>query len=29
MKLTLAHDYKLPTGTLGLAIVPDGTVMLC
>ncbi|MEI9892639.1 MAG: WD40 repeat domain-containing protein [Chthoniobacter sp.] len=25
MKLTLAHDYKLPTGTLGLAITPDGS----
>lgn len=25
MKLTLAHDYKLPTGALGLAIVPDGS----
>ncbi|MDR3401542.1 MAG: hypothetical protein P4L99_03505 [Chthoniobacter sp.] len=25
MKLTLAHDYKLPTGALGLAITPDGS----
>jgi WD40 repeat protein len=25
MKLTLAHDYKLPTGVLGLAVSPDGT----
>src|SRR5439155_20866075 len=24
MKLTLAHDHKLPTGVLGLAITPDG-----
>jgi WD40 repeat protein len=24
MKLTLAHDHKLPTGALGLAISPDG-----
>jgi len=24
MKLTLAHDQKLPTGVLGLAITPDG-----
>src|SRR5262245_64514871 len=24
MKLTLAHDHKLPTGVLGLAIEPDG-----
>jgi len=24
MKLTLAHDHKLPTGLLGLAITPDG-----
>jgi WD40 repeat protein len=25
MKLTLAHDHKLPTGALGLAISPDGS----
>src|ERR1043165_3216990 len=25
MKLNLAHDHKLPTGALGLAITPDGT----
>ena len=25
MKLTLAHDHKLPTGALGLAITPDGS----
>jgi WD40 repeat protein len=25
MKLTLAHDYKLPTGAFGLAIAPDGS----
>jgi WD40 repeat protein len=25
MKLALAHDYKLPTGVLGLAVSPDGT----
>src|SRR6266571_7864216 len=25
MKLTLAHDHKLPTGVLGLAITPDGS----
>ena len=25
MKLTLAHDHKLPTGALGLAIAPDGS----
>src|ERR1041384_3546373 len=24
MKFTLAHDHKLPTGVLGLAITPDG-----
>jgi WD40 repeat protein len=24
MKLTLAHDHKLPTGVLGLAVTPDG-----
>src|ERR1043166_8288401 len=24
MKLNLAHDHKLPTGALGLAITPDG-----
>src|SRR3954469_20399588 len=24
MKLTLAHNYQLPTGVLGLAIAPDG-----
>ncbi len=24
MKLTLAHDHKLPSGALGLAITPDG-----
>ncbi len=24
MKLTLAHEYSLPTGALGLAITPDG-----
>ena len=24
MKLTLAHEHKLPTGVLGLAITPDG-----
>src|SRR5438128_10141556 len=24
MKLALAHDHKLPTGVLGLAITPDG-----
>ena len=24
MKLTLAHDHKLPTGVLGLAVAPDG-----
>src|SRR6059058_2708085 len=24
MKLTLAHDHKLATGVLGLAIAPDG-----
>ena len=26
MKLTLAHDHKLPTGALGLAITPDGSL---
>jgi len=25
MKLILAHDHKLPTGALGLAIAPDGS----
>ncbi len=25
MKLTLAHDHKLPTGVLGLALKPDGS----
>jgi WD40 repeat protein len=25
MKLILAHDHKLPTGVLGLAIAPDGS----
>jgi len=25
MKLTLAHDISLPTGALGMAIVPDGS----
>ena len=25
MKLTLAHDHKLPTGVLGLAITSDGS----
>ena len=25
MKLTLAHDHKLPTGVLGLALAPDGS----
>lgn len=25
MKLTLAHDHKLPTGALGLALAPDGS----
>jgi WD40 repeat protein len=25
MKLTLAHDHKLPAGVLGLAITPDGS----
>jgi WD40 domain-containing protein len=25
MKFTLAHDHKLPTGVLGLAITPDGS----
>jgi WD40 repeat protein len=25
MKLTLAHDHSLPTGSLGLAMTPDGT----
>lgn len=26
MKLTLAHDHKLPTGVLGLAVLQDGLV---
>jgi hypothetical protein len=25
MKLTLKHEISLPTGALGLAIVPDGS----
>jgi len=29
MKLTLVHDHKLPTGALGLALVPDGSRAFC